>query len=76
MNLCGSLESLFKRIKCLVSFILANFNWDVRSNSRITEMGFLGYLCAGENEISSNRRPYPAFLTQEDIPLKTGMGLN
>lgn len=39
-------------------------------------MGFLGYLCAGENEISSNRRPYPAFLTQEDIPLKTGMGLN
>lgn len=42
MNLCGSLESLFKRIKCLVSFILANFNWDVRSNSRITEMGFLG----------------------------------
>lgn len=74
MNLCGSLESLFKRIKCSVSFILANFNWDVRSNSRITEMGFLG--CAGENEIPSNRRPYPAFLTQADIPLKTGIGLN
>lgn len=39
-------------------------------------MGFLGYLCAGENEISSNRRPYPAFLTQADTPLKTGIGLN
>jgi len=39
-------------------------------------MGFLGELCAGENEIPLNSRPYPVFLTQADIPLKSGIGLN